>query len=218
MAVPLELGRHHQAADLDSLPPKQVPVGAKIADTNTELKAHWRYLLASPACVIAVTRHLKERRVYFDAQFEGTGHRSRKGMVAGVWGSWSHCFLGEEAGTDECWNAAHFLCLGSQPTESCCPHLGWVLPPQSSQPRKSLTDTKAWAVSPVFGDPAKLTISANRHTSHYPRSVRLLLAKVQLSKQHPPATGQWAWSFIPAHSGCYFSSVTLKTLGQCIWK
>lgn len=52
MALPLELGRPPQAADLDSLPPKQgpevVPMGA---DTNTELKASSLPSLTVPSCV-----------------------------------------------------------------------------------------------------------------------------------------------------------------------
>lgn len=51
IAVPLELQRPHQTADLGSLPPKQVPMDAKITDTNTELKASSLPSLTVPSCV-----------------------------------------------------------------------------------------------------------------------------------------------------------------------
>lgn len=199
MAVPLELGRPPQAADLDSLPLKQgpevVPMGA---DTNTEMKASSLPSLTVPSCVTCLC-NCCDKGSRRKGEFTLTHSLRAQATVAGrAW--WSECeaagHIASSARRQGQINAGvqptffFLFCLGSQPTESRCPHLGWVLPPQLSQPRKSLTDTKAGAVFPVFGDPAKLTISVNHHTSHYPRSVRLLLAKVQLSKQHPPATGQ----------------------------
>lgn len=52
---------------------------------------------------------LKERRVYWGSQFEGTAHSERGGTAAGERGGWSHWVHSEEAEREECYSSACFL-------------------------------------------------------------------------------------------------------------
>lgn len=59
----------------------------------------------------ALTKILKQGRVYFGSQWEGEVHHGGVSMVAGTWDIQLHYIYTQETGSDECWSSASFASI-----------------------------------------------------------------------------------------------------------